>query len=119
VEADLARFYGLDYRDRWRWDEHGDRRLTLRQIFVRVRHLPVDSAVLALEHGHEPVWRLEHVLLADVWQQVAHSKKPHPMLVAEQRRSRGRQSTRITPERARKLADGRRRARERRLQLDS
>jgi hypothetical protein len=52
VEADLDRYWGIDYRDRWRF-EAGRRRLTLRQIHARLRlaSLPHDSAILTALNG--------------------------------------------------------------------
>jgi hypothetical protein len=84
VEADLQRFYQVDYRTRW---TAGPGRLTLRRLMVLVRHLPAESAtVQALNGGH--VWSLGEVLLADVWQATARSKTRHPLLVEAQRHAR-------------------------------
>src|SRR5262245_31687844 len=44
VEVTLAGM-GLDYRDRWRFDADGCRRLTLRQIHVRLAFMPYDCAL--------------------------------------------------------------------------
>ena len=44
IEADLSLHYGLDLRDHYRRDDDGRPLLTLRQIMVRLRHLPWDSA---------------------------------------------------------------------------
>lgn len=86
MEADLSRYHQCDYRDRWRTDEHGRPRLTLRQIWVRVRHLPVDSAVMQTDPDWT-AWRLEHHLLDEVRMMVQASIptkdagpkiKPHP-----------------------------------------
>lgn len=65
MEADLARYYQRDYRDRWRKDERGRSLLTLRQIDVLIRHLPMDSAVVRTYEGWTH-WRLEHALLDDI-----------------------------------------------------
>lgn len=81
MEADLLRYYHVDYRDRWRGG------LTLRRIWNLIRNLPADSATARCVDP-EPVWQLEHVLLADIWQQVAHSKKPHPELTRASGRAR-------------------------------
>lgn len=109
MEADLQRFYGLDYRDRWRGD------LTLRRISVLLRHLPPDSAVARIELRNAPAWQLEHVLLADIWQAVARSRKPHPLL------ARARQQTdrhhRPNAERLADLAAARREAEARRAAI--
>jgi hypothetical protein len=75
VEADLQRFYGIDYRDRWRGG------LTLRRLLVLIRHLPEESALtVALADGMR--WSLEAHLLDDLRMWLTGSKKqpakPHP-----------------------------------------
>src|SRR5690606_9976085 len=111
VEADLARWYHLDYRDRWRGD------LTLRRIFVLVRHLPPESAVAEVLRGGKPHWSIEAQLIDDLRVSLTGSKerpsKPHPS------RPKPSSRPRTTPERARKLAAARRRARERRRRLEA
>lgn len=89
MEADLQRFYGIDYRDRWRPDAHGRPLLTLRRLMVLIEHLPAESVLQTTLRQGRPAWRLEHVLLAHVWQAAGHSKEPHPWLTRETRRSRG------------------------------
>lgn len=103
VEADLSRFYGLDYRDRWRRDEHGRRRLTVRMILVRVRHLPPDSAV-AVALG-QPGWTVADYLIADLFH--ATGGKRHPS------RPTGSTAQIADPVRERKLRSARARARAR------
>lgn len=76
MEADLQSHYGLDYRDRWRFDADGHRRLTLRRLGVLVRHLPVDSST-AMATGSSG-WTLSDHLLADVFHATAGT--PHPGL---------------------------------------
>jgi hypothetical protein len=54
VESDLSRFWNLEYPDRWRFHA-GRRRLTLRQIHVRLSRPPVDGALaLAMNFGKRP-----------------------------------------------------------------
>lgn len=72
VEADLARFWGVDYRDRWRFDADGRRRLTLRQIHARLSHLPADSAVAIAMNRRSPM----ELLLMDLYEPLA--GRPHP-----------------------------------------
>lgn len=63
MEADLARFYGADYRDRWRVDADGCVKLTLRMILVRVQHLPLDAVSVRLLNDNKVPWsRTEHLL---------------------------------------------------------
>src|SRR5690606_27068527 len=63
VEADLQRFYGIDDRDRWRPDEHGRPRLTLRRLWVLISHLPPESTLAHIERAGHPEWTLEAHLL--------------------------------------------------------
>ena len=80
VESDLARFWQLDYRDRWRFDVDGHRKLTLRQINARLSHLPADSA-LAIQMGRRsPV----ELLLMDIYEPLAHRVHPARPLTPEQ-----------------------------------
>lgn len=106
VEADLSRFYHIDYRDRWRFDDEGRRLLTLRMIAVRVKHLPRDSAVgrvLKIDPG----WSVTDYLLADVYG-VLRGRK-HPARPAAPKKA----PKAVTRERRRLVAAARRRARER------
>lgn len=84
VESDLNRFWGLDYRDRWRFDDRGRRKLTLRQIYARVSHLPADSA-LAVEMGRRSPMEL---LLMDIYEPLAGRVHPSRPLTAAQLRER-------------------------------
>lgn len=74
VEADLQRYYGIDYRDRWRGD------LTLRRLLVLIRYLPRESAVQIAVNGEH--WSIEAHLIDDLRMVQVHSKKnpakPHP-----------------------------------------
>lgn len=72
VESDLHRFWGIDYRDRWRFDSDGRRRLTLRQIHARLSHLPADSA-LAVSMGRRSPMEL---LLMDIYEPLANRVHP-------------------------------------------
>lgn len=74
VEADLQRWYHIDYRDRWRFDADGNRKLTVRRIGVLIRHLPADSATFIALGGSG--WTLDHYLTASMWQ--AFTGKLHP-----------------------------------------
>jgi hypothetical protein len=103
----MARFYGVDYRDRWCRDECGRRRLTLRMIGVRVKHLPADSACARILNGGEEPWSVLEYLVADVVHVL--SGEPHP--------ARPRVKRYMTPQRRRALAAGRRRAAERRRKI--
>lgn len=110
MEADLQRFYGIDYRDRWRG---GD--LTLRRIAVLVRHLPPESAVALIERDGKPHWTLEAELIDTLRRALTSTKKgpaePHPLRPKPQPK-------RMTPERKRKLAAARARRAERLRMLE-
>ncbi len=108
MEADLSRYYRIDYRDRWRRDAQGRRLLTLRMIAVRVRFLPPASATARALGGAG--WDLGHYLMGDLFH--AMSGKPHPGRPVPKRRPRV-----ADPARARKLLAARTRAREHRQRL--
>jgi hypothetical protein len=60
LEADLRRFYGIDYRD--------PAAVTLRQVWVMARRLPVDSALLCARNGGEPPWTRDQIIGARNWE---------------------------------------------------
>lgn len=110
MEADLSRHHRIDYRDRWRFDAQGRRKLTLRMIFVRIRYLPRDSAVRTALNDNRPEWGDLEYLLTDIWAASANSEEPHPARpkpAAEQ----------ITPERRKAIARARRIAAQRRKDI--
>lgn len=111
MEADFARFYGIDYRDRWRGG------LTLRRVYVLVKHLPPESATAEIARDGDLHWSIEAHLLDDLRMVLSGDgkkpSKPHPS-----RPKPGRRKV-ITPERARKLAAARRRAQERRRKREA
>ena len=111
MEADLQRWYTVDYRDRWRGD------LTLRRLHNLIRHLPPESAVAALLRGGRMHWSLEAQLLDDVRMAANPGTKERP---AQPHPSRPRPTPQVTltPERRRKMADARRRAYQRRLAIE-
>jgi len=74
VESDLSRYHHIDYRDRWRFDADGVRRLTLRMILARLKHLPLDSATIIAEGGDG--WTLENHLQAHLYGATAGEKHP-------------------------------------------
>lgn len=112
MEADLARFYGIDYRDRWQ--RPGS--LTLRRLRALLAYLPPDSAVAQLERGGSPHWSLEAHLLDDLrivlTSTTKDPAKPHAL------RPRGKKAA-PDPARARSLAAARARAAERRRAKES
>ncbi len=112
MEADLQQYYGIDYCDRWRYDENGRRRLTLRKMFVLISQLPPDSR-LARASTDAMFWSLEAQLIDDVRMALTGSKEhppqPHPQRpTGKKRRHQPRQEV---------IADARRRSRERERQI--
>lgn len=82
MESDLRRFYGVRYSDRWRFDEDGTRRLTLREIWVYIQDLPNDSRIVKHMNKGRPRWNDETFLIADliqVWTGKPHPARPKPV----------------------------------------
>lgn len=69
VEADLSRYHGCSLVD----FERG--RLTLWQVWVRLQHLPLESAT-ARAQGYGDGWEIQTYLVADIYAALA--GKPHP-----------------------------------------
>ncbi|GAS94432.1 Gp17 [Mycolicibacterium canariasense] len=65
VASDLKTYRNVDYLDRWRGD------LTLRQIWVYIRRLPSDSSLARACNGGHELWTKQHILTAQVWEQLA------------------------------------------------
>lgn len=108
VEADLQRYYQIDYRDRWRAD------LTLRRLHVLVTHLPPESSTaVALNGGFRQLSRTES-LLAEIWQAAARSKHRHPLIAVALKKHRKP----ISSKRRRKLDDLVHRQRARRAAIE-
>jgi hypothetical protein len=111
VEADLTRYYQVDIRDRWRYDEHDRPLLTLRRLSVLIRHLPDDSATAVAING-EPGWTRGEVLLADLWS--AFTGKEHPALGRARKSSKAKSASWIT-----RIATARARLARRRHRIES
>lgn len=60
LEADLRRFYSIDYRD--------PAAVTLRQLWVLIRRLPPDSALLAARNDGEAPWTRAEIIAARSWE---------------------------------------------------
>ena len=105
VEADLLRYYQVDYLDRWRGG------LSLRRLRNLLFNLPPDSATSTALRGGTAWWPVEAHLIDDLRIALTSTKKdtskPHPARPQPPRKRGG-------PDRARKLADARRRAQQRR-----
>jgi hypothetical protein len=111
VEADLARYYGIDIRDRFGGT------LTLRRLAVLLRYLPHDAALYRLDPDLQFVsWTRTDHLLDDIRRQLAAfagDKDPKPSAG----RFPGLGSMPVSPERQKRLQAARRRARERRRRV--
>lgn len=110
MEADLQRYYQIDYRDRWRGD------LTLRRLSVLVRHLPPGSATSTALNGGDPEWTRSEVLLTDLWS--AWAGKEHPR-IAEARKKGKRSRRSWSAQRLDRYRRARQRARERKRKIAS
>lgn len=97
VESDLQRFWGIDYRDRWRGG------LTLRQIAARLSHLPADSALAVTMGRRSPT----ELLLMDIYEPLAgraHPSRPMtPQQIAERNAKAEEKSAAIARYEARKV----------------
>ncbi|MGV8972252.1 MAG: hypothetical protein ACOH10_08005 [Rhodoglobus sp.] len=108
MESDLSQYHHIDYRDRWRFDAEGHRRLTLRMVFVRVRNLPPESQTALAQGGAG--WRIEHYLAAHLY--TAISGNQHPAYPARSeiadpaREKRRREAIMRKRERERAIASG-------------
>lgn len=122
IEADLQRFYQVDYRDRWRRDEHGFPRLTLRRLRVLIVHLPPESATKrAVSHGRS-IWDDEKLaLLTHIWQASAGSEKPHPWVedALREERNEHRKAKMQDPKEKARIAEAKKRADDRRRMIES
>lgn len=88
VEADLNRFWHIDYRDRWRFDATGHRLLTLRRIHTCTTNLPVDSALAIAMNNGKLHYTNGDFLLMDVWEAVTHQRHPARPMPPEEAKKR-------------------------------
>lgn len=102
VESDLDRFWNRDYRDRWRFDDTGARKLTLRQIYCRISNSPADSA-LAISMGRRSPTEL---LLMDIYEPIAGRVHPSRPLTPEQAAERHAKANAVAEYKARRAARG-------------
>lgn len=70
VEADLQRFYGVDFADYWRGE------LSIRRLSVLIHHLPPESACARQLSKTEAGWDVHAYLLSDLYH--AFTGNPHP-----------------------------------------
>ena len=79
LEADLRRFYHIDYRDRCR------AALTLRQVWVFVRRLPHDAALLVDAQTGSTPWTRDQIVGARQWEMFTRKWYPGRPLSIEER----------------------------------
>jgi hypothetical protein len=112
VESDLSRFHGIRYTDRWRFDEQGHRKLTIREINVRLTDLPGDARIVKHYNDGKPRWTDEAYLIADlihVQTGKAHPARPKPKDGIDKRETPQRariRRQRIAARRKRQMAAG-------------
>lgn len=83
VEATLGSM-SLDYRDRFRFDQDGQRRLTLRQIHVRLAHAPLNSPLAIAQNGGRLPHTAEALVLMDIFEAIAKVRHPSRPLSAQE-----------------------------------
>jgi hypothetical protein len=88
----------LRYSDRWRFDENGHRKLTLREIWVRIQYLPNDSAIVIEGNDGAPRWGDMEYLTADLFRGLTgsvHPARPKPRKVSPKTAQHERNKRRI------------------------
>ncbi|MBB5915277.1 uncharacterized protein YdaU (DUF1376 family) [Nocardia transvalensis] len=75
LEADLRKL-GIRYSDRWRFDEHGQRLLTLREIWASIQYLDDRAALTIAANNGKPRWGYTEYLLADLF--TVFTRQQHP-----------------------------------------
>ena len=83
VESDLDRFWHIDYRHRFLFQDER-RRLTLRTIHTRMSNLPVDSAVAIAMNGGKLHKTGTELLLMDLFEAQTGRRHPSRPMTAEQ-----------------------------------
>lgn len=89
VEATLQTL-GLDYRDRFRRDDNGQRRLTLRQIHVQLSYARYDSPLAIAKNGGRRPLSDTALAVMDLYEAStgkAHPSRPLPPAEAKQRQT--------------------------------
>jgi len=99
IEATLGEL-GVDYRDRWRFDELGRRRLTLRQIHVRLSYCAPDSPLGIAQNGGRRPFNGAELLLMDLYEVLARKRHPSRPMSAQALAERASIEEKIEAERA-------------------
>ena len=85
VEADLQRFHGVDYRDRF-LPGGGRSRLTVRRLLLLVDLLPAESAFHSAREDRAP-WSITGSAVMDVWEALAGKRHPGRLSPSERRQA--------------------------------
>jgi hypothetical protein len=99
VEATLAGM-GVDYRDRWRFDADGRRRLPLRRIYVLLIHMPYDSPLAIAVNGGKRLYSASDLLLMDVYEALTRRTHPSRPMSPQEAKTRATSEAKIEDERA-------------------
>ena len=86
MEADLARYYQIDYRDRYRTTPAGRPRLSTRRLLLLVDHLPPESWFASERAGRYPLSR-EQAATYDLYAVWTGNPHPYPAAKAEAERA--------------------------------
>jgi hypothetical protein len=99
VEATLAGM-GVDYRDRWRFDGDGRRRLPLRRIYVLLMHMSYDSPLAIAVNGGKRIYSAGDLLLMDVYEALTRKTHPSRPMSPQEAKKRAASEVKIEEERA-------------------
>jgi hypothetical protein len=82
VEATLLEA-GVDYRDRWRLDDEGRRRLSLRRIHVLLSHADPDCPLGIAQNGGVRPLNGTEIVLMDLYEAITRQRHPSRPMTAE------------------------------------
>lgn len=91
AESDLSRFWNLDYLDRWRFSA-GRRRLTLRQIYARLNHPPIESALVTAMNGGTRPFSDTALVSMDLFEAVTKTRHPSRPMPPDAQKKRDEQA---------------------------
>jgi hypothetical protein len=95
IESDLDRFWGIDCRDRWRFDKRGRRRLTLRQIHARLSHPPRESRLAIALNGGKELQSDTALAVMDLQEAITGRRHPSRPMSAEEIAARQAQAVQL------------------------
>lgn len=99
VEADLQRFYGVNFCDYYTG------KLSLRRLSVLLHHLPIDAATVRKATKLDPGWDTKAFLLADIFAAVTGKEHPaRPSAEKQQKHDRAARLRRALEEQRKRVA---------------